>query len=68
MSKLLRLGLLLTVLALAAGCGVVLKPSSATPASGALVAELAAAAGLPAGKPYESALGGIAYSLSSRSS
>jgi acyl-CoA reductase-like NAD-dependent aldehyde dehydrogenase len=35
--------------ALAAGCGVVLKPSSATPGSGALVAELAAAAGLPDG-------------------
>jgi acyl-CoA reductase-like NAD-dependent aldehyde dehydrogenase len=35
--------------ALAAGCGVVLKPSSATPRSGALVAELAAQAGLPEG-------------------
>jgi acyl-CoA reductase-like NAD-dependent aldehyde dehydrogenase len=37
------------VTALAAGCGVVLKPSSATPRSGALVGELAAAAGLPEG-------------------
>lgn len=38
-----------TLTALAAGCGVVLKPSSATPLSGALVAELAEAAGLPEG-------------------
>jgi acyl-CoA reductase-like NAD-dependent aldehyde dehydrogenase len=35
--------------ALAAGCGVVLKPSSATPRSGALAAEVVEAAGLPAG-------------------
>lgn len=35
--------------ALAAGCGVVLKPSSATPRSGALVAEVIEAAGLPDG-------------------
>ncbi|MBP1633243.1 MAG: putative Aldehyde dehydrogenase, partial [Acidobacteria bacterium] len=35
--------------ALAAGCGVVLKPSSATPRSGALVAEVVEAAGLPDG-------------------
>jgi len=38
-----------TVTALAAGCGVVLKPSSATPLSGALVGELAVRAGLPDG-------------------
>lgn len=35
--------------ALAAGCGAVLKPSSATPRSGALVAEVVEEAGLPAG-------------------
>jgi acyl-CoA reductase-like NAD-dependent aldehyde dehydrogenase len=35
--------------ALAAGCGVVLKPSGATPRSGALVAEVVGAAGLPDG-------------------
>ena len=35
--------------ALAAGCGVVLKPSSATPRSGAVVAEVVEAAGLPDG-------------------
>jgi succinate-semialdehyde dehydrogenase/glutarate-semialdehyde dehydrogenase len=35
--------------AVAAGCGVVLKPSSATPRSGALVAELAEEAALPEG-------------------
>jgi acyl-CoA reductase-like NAD-dependent aldehyde dehydrogenase len=35
--------------ALAAGCGVVLKPSSATPRSGALAAEVLEAAGLPEG-------------------
>ncbi len=35
--------------ALAAGCGVVLKPSSATPLSGALVADLTEQAGLPDG-------------------
>lgn len=35
--------------ALAAGCGVVLKPSSATPLSGALVAEVIEGAGLPDG-------------------
>ena len=35
--------------ALAAGCGVVLKPSSAAPRSGALVADVTAAAGLPEG-------------------
>lgn len=38
-----------TLTALAAGCGVVLKPSSATPRSGALVADVAEAGGLPAG-------------------
>jgi acyl-CoA reductase-like NAD-dependent aldehyde dehydrogenase len=38
-----------TLTALAAGCGVVLKPSSAAPLSGALVADLAATAGLPEG-------------------
>ncbi len=37
------------VTALAAGCTVVVKPSELTPASGGLVAELAADAGLPAG-------------------
>jgi acyl-CoA reductase-like NAD-dependent aldehyde dehydrogenase len=40
---------LATVSALAAGCTVVLKPSELAPASGALVAELAAEAGLPRG-------------------
>jgi acyl-CoA reductase-like NAD-dependent aldehyde dehydrogenase len=40
---------LATTTALAAGCTVVLKPSDVTPASGALVAELAAEAGLPEG-------------------
>ncbi|MFL6137529.1 MAG: aldehyde dehydrogenase family protein [Frankiaceae bacterium] len=35
--------------ALAAGCTVVLKPSEVTPRSGALVAEVVAAAGLPPG-------------------
>jgi acyl-CoA reductase-like NAD-dependent aldehyde dehydrogenase len=35
--------------ALAAGCAVVLKPSEVTPASGALVGELVAEAGLPDG-------------------
>ncbi len=38
-----------TMTALAAGCGVVLKPSSTTPRSGALVAEIAEAAGLTPG-------------------
>jgi len=37
------------VTALAAGCGVVLKPSSAAPRSGALVGAVAAEAGLPDG-------------------
>jgi acyl-CoA reductase-like NAD-dependent aldehyde dehydrogenase len=40
---------LATTSALAAGCTVVLKPSDVTPASGALVAELVAEAGLPDG-------------------
>ncbi len=40
---------LASVSALAAGCTVVLKPSEITPASGALVAELVAEAGLPGG-------------------
>jgi acyl-CoA reductase-like NAD-dependent aldehyde dehydrogenase len=40
---------LATASALAAGCTVVLKPSEVTPASGALVAELVAEAGLPDG-------------------
>ncbi len=40
---------LATASALAAGCTVVLKPSEVTPASGELVAELVAAAGLPDG-------------------
>ncbi|MGY1711931.1 aldehyde dehydrogenase family protein [Geodermatophilus sp. SYSU D00758] len=43
------LALLPVTTALAAGCSVVLKPSEHTPASGALVARLAAEAGLPAG-------------------
>ncbi len=38
-----------TMTALAAGCGVVVKPSSTTPRSGALVAELAEASGVPSG-------------------
>jgi acyl-CoA reductase-like NAD-dependent aldehyde dehydrogenase len=40
---------LATASALAAGCAVVLKPSEVTPASGELVAELVAEAGLPDG-------------------
>jgi acyl-CoA reductase-like NAD-dependent aldehyde dehydrogenase len=40
---------LATATALAAGCAVVLKPSEVAPASGELVAELVAAAGLPDG-------------------
>ncbi len=43
------LALLPTATALAAGCAVVLKPSELASASGALVAELIAAAGFPAG-------------------
>lgn len=43
------LALLPTVTALAAGCTVVLKPSEHAPAAGALVARLAAEAGIPPG-------------------
>ena len=43
------LTMLCTIQALAAGCTVVAKPSELTPNAGALVADLAAAAGLPDG-------------------
>jgi acyl-CoA reductase-like NAD-dependent aldehyde dehydrogenase len=38
-----------TMTALAAGCGVVLKPSSTTPRSGALVSKIVEASGMPTG-------------------
>jgi acyl-CoA reductase-like NAD-dependent aldehyde dehydrogenase len=44
-----HLSMIATIQALGAGCTVVLKPSEITPHSGALVAEMAAEAGIPDG-------------------